>query len=208
MITIILKYRGAATLDVNTATEGKILDATIQCIERYGLDGTTIRRIAETAGVNSAAISYYYRSKDRLVEKAMELSLANAFDWDDYPDVNELSLQEYLTNVFIRLVEGSQTFPGLTRAHFFGVFARGEYGSPSIKKINQFFEELLGSIMKKYPGRDEAELRKALTQMASAAFLVPSLMPGLFHSFCPVDFKSKVDLKAYIRRIVESLLKM
>lgn len=206
MITIILKYKGAATLDVNTATEGKILDATIQCIERYGLDGTTIRRIAETAGVNSAAISYYYRSKDRLVEKAMELSLTNGFDWEDYPDINEFSLREYLVNVFTRLVEGAYTFPGLTRAHFFNVFAKGEYDSPSVKKINRFFEELLGSILKKYPGRDDSELRKALMQMASAAFLIPSLMPELFDTFCRVDFKDKAELQAYIGRIVEALL--
>ena len=51
-----------------TATEEKIITATVECIEKYGIKGTTIRQIAETAGVNIAAINYYFRSKDQLFE--------------------------------------------------------------------------------------------------------------------------------------------
>ncbi len=38
--------------------ERKIIEAAIECIEQYGIQGATNRRIAEIAGVNSAAINY------------------------------------------------------------------------------------------------------------------------------------------------------
>lgn len=43
--------------------EIKIIEAAIECIEQFGLKGATNRRIAEKAGVNLAAINYYFRSK-------------------------------------------------------------------------------------------------------------------------------------------------
>ena len=42
--------------------EEKIILATIECLEKYGFQGTTIRKIAEAAGSNSAAVNYYFRS--------------------------------------------------------------------------------------------------------------------------------------------------
>ena len=193
-------------MDKSISPEEKILNATIQCIEQYGLEGTTIRRIADIADVNSAAISYYFRSKDKLVERAMEVSLIHAFDWNDFPKPGECSLHERIVSIFSRLVEGSYAFPGLTRAHFFSVFTKGEYDNPAIKKINEFLEELIKDIRAEYPGKNENEIRTALTQIASAAFLIPSLMPGVFSSISNVDFTNTAQLKAYIGRIVERLL--
>lgn len=193
-------------LDNNISKEEKIINAAIQCIEEHGLEGTTIRRIAEIADVNSAAISYYFRSKDNLIEKAMELSLIHAFDWNDYPDINEYSLKEYVVNIFTRLVEGARAFPGLTRAHFFDVYSKGDYNNIAVKSINQFLKEILKNIRQKYPDMDEDKLRTSLVQIASAAFLAPALTPRLFDSFFSIDFRSSDELKNYINQIVERLL--
>jgi AcrR family transcriptional regulator len=193
-------------MEDNLIPEEKILRAAIGCIEKYGLKGATIRRIAEAANVNSAAISYYYRSKDRLIEKAMEISLKNAFDWDDFPVSEGLSVQEQVKRVFLRLVEGARMYPGLTRAHFYEVFSKGEYDSPAVKKINEFLSELVDKIKAGNPGRDEGELRIAIMQAAAAAFLLPSLMPKLFDRFSGYDLTDGDKLESYIQRTAERLL--
>ena len=36
-----------------------ILEAVVTCIEKYGIDKLTTRRIAEAAGTNVASINYY-----------------------------------------------------------------------------------------------------------------------------------------------------
>ena len=66
--------------DKPASVEGKIIQAAIECIEKYGISGATNRQIALEAGVNNAAINYYFRSKEVLIQRCMEITLKNAFD--------------------------------------------------------------------------------------------------------------------------------
>ena len=87
--------------------EERIVVAAIECVEEYGLHGTTIRRIAQKAGVNSAAISYYFRSKEKLLDRAMQDALKNAFDWKDFQSSESFTPQERLIAVFDELMAGA-----------------------------------------------------------------------------------------------------
>ena len=192
-------------MDMQLDAEERIVGAAIMCIEEYGLQGATIRRIAEKAGLNSAAINYYFRSKDRLLEKAMDVSLQNAFDWNDYQVPETCTAQERIEAVLLRLVEGAHAYPGLTRAHFFSAFAEGKYDQPGIKRLNQFLEELLKSLKPCCPDREESDLRLVLTQIMAAAFLLPALLPKLFDDFSQLDLSGRDALNDYIHRIVTRL---
>lgn len=54
-----------------TDTRGRLLRAARQCIASKGLAGTTSRDITATAGVNLAAITYHFGSKEALVADAL-----------------------------------------------------------------------------------------------------------------------------------------
>jgi len=58
--------RAAATRD--GATEARILAAAHRVFMRTGTSGARMQEIAAEAGVNSALLHYYFRSKDRLAE--------------------------------------------------------------------------------------------------------------------------------------------
>jgi AcrR family transcriptional regulator len=47
-----------------------LLKAALEIISKKGAQGISIREISGRAGVNSAAISYYFGSKDKLIEEA------------------------------------------------------------------------------------------------------------------------------------------
>jgi len=49
----------------------RLVDATRSCVRTRGVADTSSRLIAETAGVNLAAITYYFGSKDELVAAAL-----------------------------------------------------------------------------------------------------------------------------------------
>lgn len=49
----------------------QLIDATLFSIEHYGLEDTTIARIAKKAGVSSGIISHYFGGKDGLIEATM-----------------------------------------------------------------------------------------------------------------------------------------
>lgn len=51
--------------------EGRILAAARRNFSRYGPEATTMRQVAEDAGVNQAMIHYYYGSKSGLYERVL-----------------------------------------------------------------------------------------------------------------------------------------
>jgi len=134
------------------------------------------------------------------------VSLDHAFDWNDFPRLSNLALNDYVVAVFMRLAEGASQYPGLTRAHFLSMFSTGPFRDLTRTRINRFLEEMLTEILSQDPRRDEAQLRKALTQIASAAFVVPALMPQLFQPFQAIDFEDRQALHDYFERIVTGLL--
>lgn len=49
----------------------QLINATIQCIYRYGLLGTTVKKVSEEAGVSTGIINHYFGSKDEMLEATM-----------------------------------------------------------------------------------------------------------------------------------------
>ena len=122
--------------------EEKIILATIESIEKYGLSGATNRQIAQIAGVNLAAINYYFRSKEILIQRVMDITLKNAFDMSDLPSMPDASAQERCTAVLMKLIQGGFAYPGLTRAHFYNLLAEGREDPLLVRHVNRFIDEL------------------------------------------------------------------
>lgn len=45
----------------------QLIEATIDCIHRHGLSGTTLARVAELAGLSPGIVAFYFQSKDALL---------------------------------------------------------------------------------------------------------------------------------------------
>ncbi|MCZ2722613.1 TetR family transcriptional regulator [Marinomonas sp. 15G1-11] len=48
----------------------ELIDATLNCIENEGLQGTTVRKVADYAGVTNGLIRFYFSGKDELMRAA------------------------------------------------------------------------------------------------------------------------------------------
>lgn len=69
-------------------TKRKVIDAAVSLFNVKGYSGTSIRSIADKAGVNVALISYYFGNKQGLLEKLMSGFL------EDYTNIVEKGYQE------------------------------------------------------------------------------------------------------------------
>lgn len=58
------------------STETKILDAANSIFLMFGYHGTTLQQIATKAGVNTAAIHYYFRSKENIYALVLKNNLS------------------------------------------------------------------------------------------------------------------------------------
>src|SRR5438132_11915768 len=54
------------------ATPGRVLEAAGQVFAEKGFEGATVREICQQAGVNIAAVNYYFRDKERLYVEAVK----------------------------------------------------------------------------------------------------------------------------------------
>ncbi len=63
---------------INTSTKDKILDATLNIISTEGFQNVTIRKIAQAANVNVAAVNYHFGSKNNTINKALEYLMLQA----------------------------------------------------------------------------------------------------------------------------------
>lgn len=61
-------------------SQEQILDATIACIVRDGLDGASMRNVAREADVSLGLLSYHFDDKRSLIEAAFQLATDRLLD--------------------------------------------------------------------------------------------------------------------------------
>lgn len=122
-------------------TETKIKEAAIELFEKYGSKGTTVRKVAEKAGVNLALMNYYFQSKDKLF-----LDIFNE-RFGQYRDFGipllldrSLSFEKRLENYYDAMIAGMDEHPGLpmfilSELHF-NENLKPENGLPDSSDIN------------------------------------------------------------------------
>ncbi len=185
--------------------EERILLAAIDCINEYGLEGATVKVIAERARVNQAAISYYYRGKDKLIEIALQRTLENAFNLSDFSESENFAPKERIIHIFDSLMEGALLYPGIARSHFHAPLMYGDYSNLAIKRINTFMDELTKDIANRYK-KPIPELRESLLAIAAATLLYTATLPDALKPYSQIDLRDAEQRKHYIQTIVNRLL--
>lgn len=67
---------------------GRLLDVAVACFARHGIAASTLREIAQEAGVNPALVHYYFGDKQQLLQAVISERLMPAFN-----DVRDATLQ-------------------------------------------------------------------------------------------------------------------
>jgi AcrR family transcriptional regulator len=96
--------------------ERRILVATLDCIAEQGLEGATVRVIAAKAGLNAAAVNYYYRTKERLVEAALRSAWTHVSEDIDRIAATAKDGREGFEMTVSYLIEGAYKYPAIIRA--------------------------------------------------------------------------------------------
>ena len=103
-----------------TGARERIIFAAIGILEKDGARGITTRRIAAEAGVNTAAVNYYFGSKEELVRQVLSLTLSHGFaDWIEVLEDRSLDAPSRLHAALSIMLEGIERNPGVVRAHMF-----------------------------------------------------------------------------------------
>lgn len=185
--------------------EEKIVNAAIECLEKFGVQGTTNRKIAEIAEINSAAINYYFRSKDVLLKRAMERTLDNAFDWKDFEQLPGDTPQSRCEAIFLDLLRGGINYPGITRVHFYNLLNFGDYDSLVVERLNAFVSALCDDLQKHGYKGERSELEFSCIQIASAVFML-ILAPKLYEKRFGLNYEDSSAQIHFVKQLIHKLL--
>ncbi len=195
------------------STQARILLATIELIESEGIENITTRSIAAHAGVNIAAINYYFRSKESLVEAALALAWEHAKgDVDEFLSGDPWDAASGLLRILDFFMLGVIRFPQLTQAHFLGYGKKGnglsvpKVQSPAVAEINLLLERISGKVAFSLEIPLDSSLRARTVRLFSAMFM-PVLIPHFFSSFLPVDYSLEEARLGYLGDAVEAYLR-
>jgi len=196
----------AATSPLNPVRE-KIILAAIETIERDGFPAVTIRSIARRAGVNSAAINYYFRSKDNLLEEVFKKTIEHsAEDLKTILNADGKAPQEVLEEFLLYLMDGAVLYPGLTKSHMYDVLVGRKSDNLFLQRINVLLADAADRIRKLKPAESPDAARDAALRMISAVIL-PALMPRAFRPLTGKSFEDAETRRAYVKSVVETNLK-
>jgi len=193
--------------DPDPSAEEKIVLGAIAAIEADGFQNVTTRSIARHAGVNSAAINYYFRSKDRLMERVRAQTLNNAFgDLDEFFPDGPLDSLQPVKGYYHAILQGMIDYPQICRIHVMGPIVNQVYDDPAGQRLNEFLAVLFRKLspMCRPDGHDR--LRRALVLVQSGVMMF-GLSPDAYGPFLGAKSLPQDTLKSFVDQLVDDLIK-
>ncbi len=171
------------------AARQKLLLAAIESIEKYGIEGTTIRAIAKEAGVSFSSLHYYFESKEQMVDEALVHAVGNAFS-----DLSELwrtrtDARSAIREMLMFLFDGALQYPGITRASMHALLMKGQPEGIAHDMFNSVMRVMLADM-----APDGGEAGAALSHRIIAAFsavLFMGISPMAFASGTQIDYTDR-----------------
>ncbi|HZD58650.1 MAG TPA: TetR/AcrR family transcriptional regulator [Anaerolineales bacterium] len=187
------------------ATKQQILEATITAIEKHGIQNLTTRAIADEAGVNNAALHYYYGTKENLIAEALALTLDHMMEDTDEILSRDEDIRKRLLALFEYLIDGILRFPNLIRAHLSGPLMEGERDSPFYRMLDSWLERTGSELRHVLPAGQDDTVHFSL-HTAISALLVAGLMPGTMQGPSHLDLQNEDFRSRYVEYLVNTIL--
>jgi AcrR family transcriptional regulator len=182
----------------------RLIDAAIQEIERHGLAHLTVRAVAAAAGMNVAAVNYYFRSKEALVAAALEGTIRHMVQ-----DTEELiaRMPEDPVRVLAELLgyylEGGLRFRQIGKAHLHDAFVADDYSGSFPRLFSPAMQSLRDAIRDAVPGLDEAEAARRVVAALSAVYF-PAFFAGLYRPLAALE--TAEDRAIYVNELARQTL--
>ncbi|HBR29180.1 MAG TPA: hypothetical protein DD734_09940 [Firmicutes bacterium] len=188
------------------AVKTQIILATIECIEKDGYNAVTTRNVAQAAGVNNAAINYYFGSKDNLLEETFAFTLSHFFiDIKEILKDKSLNAYSLLKVLLAFLLQGFINYPNMVRTYFLVPDLFRQYGQSFLQQVEQFLETVSDRIHNENPALSEKEIRVSLMQIISV-ILSLCLPLDFLQDFSGIDPKDPPTQMAYIDHLLTHYL--
>lgn len=155
------------------ARRQEILDRAIEVFQQRGLQGTSLRRIAEAIGVSHAALLHYFESKEQLLVAVYEYAEAQRTERNPGPAASSVEVMR-------RAAVANVEVPGLVELYSTLVAGALEASSVQAKAFfTSRFERLRGELTERIEAEQESGMVRADVPAQRLAALLIAASDGL-----------------------------
>jgi AcrR family transcriptional regulator len=190
----------------DATTREKILESAVKLLFTTPSEELTTRRIAREAGVNIAAINYHFRSKNELIDKAVEAATATAFEKGMAvlfaPGKAPFErLRDFLAGYAYGLVK----FPGFTRTAFFAFLLKEEGATFYGRYMKEMFVKIR-QVIAETEGGNSAQESGSTALMALSCVIFPFLASSTLRDAGAADYTDDEARTRYIDTMLATLV--
>jgi AcrR family transcriptional regulator len=182
----------------------RILKTAIQLLFKTPPENLTTREIAKEAGVNVAAIHYYFQTKENLIAEAYaaatDIGFHHAMAVFGRKDLSPRDrATQFLKGYAIGIVE----YPNISRAGFSGMLFAEKASERFSKYLGQMFEALREAFREM--GEEDRKARAGKALAALSSIILPFLFMGAFRGISGIDYGNRAERDRYIELLVNEL---
>jgi AcrR family transcriptional regulator len=185
-----------------TDARERILQTSVRLLTTGLSKEPTTREIAREAGVNVAAIHYYFQTKEGLMSSAYaaatEIGFTHAMKVFDRKDLRARDrVVQFLKGYAVGIVE----YPGISRAGF-SVMLFAERASEQFSRyLGQIFAALRDAFREMGETDEKRCAGRALAALSS--IILPFLFLGSFRGISGIEYDDRAERDAYIELLGE-----
>lgn len=187
------------------STTQTIIRAALECLEQYGLDGMTVRKIATQAKVNVAAINYHFGSKEKLLEQVFNLATTSAFgDLDQFvnaetPEILEQQLRQFL----LHYAQGLAQYPNVSKVMLHQLMSFPQGQNIVARRLETFLEKLNQHFAKLYQSQPTDFPIRFKTMQIMSVFICLGMIPNTFFKVLAIDIQESKHREQLIEAFLQ-----
>lgn len=187
-------------------TKEKILHATLKIIGKEGFQSITIKKIADLAGVNIAAVNYHFGSKANVIKEAMKVLNKRLLKSFDVLEDETIPPSDRLRNFLLSYTESAMEYPDVFRNFIYSAIKNEVENEDYVEFLRTEGVGKLKKVLKEAGAAQEnKQLSMKMMQMICSLEL-PILLGKYAEQLAGLDYGNFEVRSQYIDIILRSLL--
>lgn len=186
-------------------TRDKILQATLEIISKEGFQNVTIKKIADLAEVNIAAVNYHFGSKSNVIDEAMKVFTTKLMKSFDTLENKDLPPRDRLENFLSSYAENAMENPDVFKNFVSSVINDNENSCEYILFLKDKGLDKVRNTLKEAGVQDGKELLTMKMLQMIGALELPILLGTHMSYLAGINYQSSEMRGQYIDLILRAL---
>jgi AcrR family transcriptional regulator len=189
----------------NLTTRERIINATLDIISAEGFQNVTVRKIAEKADVNVAAVNYHFGSKDAVIDETLKQFTDKLIDCFRILESDE-NPQTKLHDFLFKYTSVIHQYPDIMRIFIINAIINYENEMMYAQFMkDKGFRLVKKTFMEWFPDEDDAQLSIRVLQFMGLA-IFPFLIESKLKEASEFDYSFAEHREQYLKSVLERMI--